>query len=61
MIRIGHLCVATGYLAPIIVFVIYVSNKLSSKKDNIFGWLYDILYKIANVVVNQKENKKKED
>lgn len=55
------MCVATGYLAPIIVFVIYISNKLSSKKDNIFGWLYDILYKIANVGVNQKENKKKED
>lgn len=54
-------CVATGYLAPIIVFVIYISNKLSSKKDNIFGWLYDILYKIANVGVNQEENKKKED
>lgn len=54
-------CVVTGYLAPIIVFVIYISNKLSSKKDNIFGWLYDILYKIANVGVNQKENKKKED
>ena len=52
-------CVATGYLAPIIVFLIYISNKLSSKKDNIFGWLYDILYKIANVGVNQKENKKK--
>ena len=61
MIRIGHLCVATGYLAPIIVFVIYISNKLSSKKDNIFGWLYDILYKMANVGVYQKENKKKED
>lgn len=55
------MCVATGYFAPIIVFVIYISNKLSSKKDNIFGWLYDILYKIANVGVNQKENKKKED
>lgn len=49
-------CVATGYLAPIIVFVIYISNKLSSKKDNIFGWLYDILYKIANIGVKKKLN-----
>lgn len=53
-------CVATGHLAPIIVFVIYISNKLSSKKDNIFGWLYDILYKIANIGVKKKLNKEEE-
>ena len=53
-------CFATGYLAPIIVFVIYISNKLSSKKDNIFGGLYDILYKIANIGVKKKLNKEEE-
>lgn len=53
-------CFATGYLAPIIVFVIYISNKLSSKKDNIFGWIYDILYKIANIGVKKKLNKEEE-
>lgn len=53
--------IAMGYFAPIIVFIEYISSNLNSKKNNIYEWLYDVLYKIANIGVNKKSNKKEED
>ena len=60
------LCICLcGWFSPVIIFVIIllccIADKLESRKCSFRGWLYDILYKIANVGVNQKENKKKED
>lgn len=60
------LCICLcGWFSPVIIFVIillcYIADKFESRKCSFREWLYDILYKIANVGVNQKENKKKED
>ncbi len=53
--------IVMGYFAPIIVFIKYISSNLNSKKNNIYEWMYDLLYKIANIGVDKKLNKKEED
>ena len=60
------LCICLcGWFSPVIIFVIillcFIADKFESRKCSFREWLYDILYKIANVGVNQEENKKKED
>lgn len=54
-----------GWFSTVIIFVIillcFIADKFESRKLHFREWLYDILYKIANVGVNQEENKKKED
>ena len=49
-------CIATGYFAPIVVFINYISH---CRKDKIFEWIYDILYKIANIGVEKKSDNEK--
>lgn len=54
------LCICLcGWFSPVIIFVIillcYIADKFESRKLHFREGLYDILYKIANIGVNKKE------
>lgn len=63
-IEIGEdlvLFIMSGWFSPIIILLCCITYKFESKKYNFQKWLYDILYKIANIGVDKKSNKEKED
>lgn len=48
-----------GWFSPMIILFCYIIE-FGSRKYDFYKWIYDILYKIANVGVNKKSNKEKE-
>lgn len=55
------LSILSGWFAPMIILLCCMTYKFESKKYNFQKWIYDILYKIANIGVKEKSNKKEED
>lgn len=49
--------ILSGWFAPVIILLCYMTYKFESQKYNFYKWIYDILYKIANIGVNKKLNK----
>lgn len=53
--------IMSGWFSPIIILLCYMTYKFESKKYNFQKWIYDILYKIANIGVDKKSNKKEKE
>lgn len=50
------LCICLcGWFSLVIILLCYIADKFESRKCSFREWLYDILYKIANIGVNKKE------
>lgn len=49
-----------GWFSPMIILFCYIIDKFGSRKYDFYKWIYDILYKIANVGVKKKSNKEEE-
>lgn len=47
--------ILSGWFAPMIILLCCMTYKFKSQKYNFYKWVYDILYKIANIGVNKKE------
>lgn len=54
------LLILSGWFSPIIILLCCMTYKFESQKYNFYKWLYDILYKIANVGVNKRFTKEEE-
>lgn len=47
--------ILSGWFAPMIILLCCMTYKFESQKYNFYKWVYDILYRIANIGVNKKE------
>lgn len=47
--------ILSGWFAPIIILLCCMTYKFESQKYNFYELVYDVLYKIANIGVNKKE------
>ena len=47
--------ILSGWFAPMIILLCCMTYKFKSQKYNFYKWVYDIIYKIANIGVNKKE------
>lgn len=49
-----------GWFSPMIILFCYIIDKFGSRKYDFYKWIYDILYKVANIGVKKKSNKEEE-
>lgn len=50
-----------GWFSPMIILFCYIIDKFGSRKYDFYKWIYDILYKVANIGVKKKLNKEEEE
>ena len=47
--------ILSGWFSPMIILLCCMTYKFESQKYNFYKLVYDVLYKIANIGVNKKE------
>lgn len=55
------LSILSGWFAPMIILLCCMTYKFESQKYNFYKWVYDILYRIANIGVDKTSNNEEKE